>query len=104
MSSDAVGGGLGGFYRLLFVGFVLAAFGFVCVGLTAGVGEPGVVVQVGLVLLGAGFGAVGSGIVRYREPVAATDSKYDYGEAGTAFFGVVFLAAGVALALAALAV
>lgn len=104
MGQDAVGGGLGEFYRLLFLGFVLVAFGFVCVGLTVGVGDPGIVVQVGLVLLGAGFGVVGGGIVRYREPVAATDSRYDYGEAGTAFFGVVFLGAGVALALAALAV
>jgi hypothetical protein len=104
MSRDAVGGGIGEFYRLLFLGFVLGALGFVCVGLTAGVGEPGVVVQIGLVLLKTGFGVVGAGIVRYREPVAATDSKDDYGGAGTAFFGVVFLGAGVTLALAALAV
>jgi len=104
MGQDTPSGSLGEFYRLLFVGFVLGAFGLACIGLPAGVGDPGVVVQLGLVLLGAGFGVVGAGIVRYREPVAATDSKYDYGEAGTAFFGVVFLSAGVALALAALAV
>ncbi len=88
-------------YRLLAGGIGLGALGFVLVGATMGVGEPGVVAKSGLALLGAGFAMVGYGLVRYREPVAATDSRYDYGPVTIATFGVVAVAAGVALGYAA---
>ncbi|WP_227134002.1 hypothetical protein [Halorubellus salinus] len=93
--------GIGRVYRLFAVGFVLGGIGLALLGLTAGTGDPGVLARAGLVSLGAGSATVGGSLVRYRRPVAATDSKYDYGETTIAFFGVVFVAAGVVTAVAA---
>jgi uncharacterized membrane protein YidH (DUF202 family) len=88
--------------RLVAGGAVLLVAGFLFLSTATGRTDDVLLGRVGLIGIGAGLGLLGSGYVRYRDAIAATDTHPRFSASGAAAFGLVLLLTGIAVVAFAL--